>query len=264
MLRGVYTAASAMLIQETSLAVIANNLANANTPGFKGDVATFESFRLGALTRVGDHAADFEDEPPLQNLGTLGVGAAPDEIVMDRSQGPLRATGSPLDVAARGNQFFVVRTPQGDRLTRAGEFAVSPDGTLTDTGGFPVVGRDGRPIAVAGGESTFAGGGSAFIDGVGDVRVGGVVAGGLRIVSLAPGATLVKEGSRLLRVEGAGVRDVARPALVAGHLEQSNVTVVEEMVAMITAMRAYEAAQKAVSAEDDTLGRALNEVAKVQ
>jgi flagellar basal-body rod protein FlgG len=81
-------------------------------------------------------------------------------------------------------------------------------------------------------------------------------------VALAPGAQPVKEGGRLLRVPDGATRPVDRPALVPGALEMSNVSVVEEMVGMIAAMRAYEAAQKAIQSQDQTLGQALNEVAR--
>jgi flagellar basal-body rod protein FlgG len=255
MLRGVYTAASAMLAQETAQSVIANNLANVNTVGYKGDIAVFESFRLAALTRVNGGLRDAFTGSSEQVLGDLGGGSAPAGITLDRTEGSLKRTGNPLDVAARGNQFFVVRTPGGDRLTRAGAFTLGPDGTLTDTGGYPVVGRDGNLIRL----DTHS---AASIDAGGSVLVNGAVAAGLKVVELAPGARPVKEGSRLLRVDAAAYHDAARPALVTESLETSNVSVVEEMVGMIAAMRAYEAAQKAVQSEDETLGRALNDVAK--
>nr|CAA9237522.1 Flagellar basal-body rod protein FlgF [uncultured Armatimonadetes bacterium] len=248
MLRGVYTAASAMLAQETAQSVIANNLANAATPGFKGDVAAFEAFRLAALTRA-------EGGSQSGSLGTLGAGAATAEIALDLSDGPLQQTGNPLNVALRGSAaFFVVRTPQGDRLTRAGEFAVGPDGTLTDTGGHPVLDRSGRAIR--------AGQGSAEIDAEGNLLVDKRVAASLQVVALLPGVEPRKEGHRLLRVDAGGYRPVDRPRLVTGALEASNVSVVEEMVSMIAAMRSYEAAAKALQSEDEALGRALNEVAK--
>ncbi len=252
MLRGMYTAASAMLAQETAQSVIANNLANVNTPGYKGDVAVFESFRLAALARADGGVLDaFTGE----TLGNLGGGSVPASIGLDRAEGALKHTGNPLDVAARGSQFFVVRTPAGDRLTRAGAFALGPDGALTDTGGYPVVGKDGSPIRLDARSP-------ASIDADGNVLVNGAAAAALKVVELAPGARPVKEGNRLLRADAASYRDAARPALVPGSLEGSNVSPVEEMVSMIAAMRAYEAAQKAVHSQDEALGRALNNVAK--
>lgn len=249
MLRGVYTAASAMLAQETAQSVLANNLANAQTPGYKGDVAAFESFRLAALTRINDGSSSG------QTIGELGTGAAPDEIATNLSDGVLQNTGNPLDVAALGNQFFVVRGPVGDRLTRAGAFLVTPDGTLTDTAGHPVIGKSGGPIRV----DTKA---RAAIDSDGNVVVNGQTVDSLRIVALAPGTKPEKEGGRLIKVDPAALRPVDRPRLATGCLEGSNISVVEEMVGMIAAMRAYEAAAKAVQSQDEALGKALNEVAR--
>lgn len=248
MIRGVYTAASAMIAQETAQAVIANNLANVNTPGYKADIAVFEAFRLAPVTRVHDNTWG-------RPIGQLGAGTDQADIVLDRADGPIKVTGNNLDVAARGNQFFVVRTPQGDRLTRAGAFTLGPDGALLDTVGHPVVGADGRTIRVDGR-------GPIGIDKNGNVLSGGTTAAALKVVELLPSARPVKEGQRLLRTAPNTYQDVPRPRLVPGALEGSNVSIIEEMVAMIGAMRAYEAAQKAVQSEDEALGKALNEVAR--
>jgi flagellar basal-body rod protein FlgG len=252
MTRGVYTAASAMLVQETAQAVIANNLANANTPGYKADVATFQSFRLGALSRGG---------PGPSASGDLGGGASLHAIGPDLSPGAMRRTDNPLDVALKdARQFFVLRTPQGDRLSRAGEFTLAADGTLTDTGGFPVVGRDGRTIRIAPAAAP-----SPAIDRQGNLVSGDSVLARLQVVALDPASAAmpVKQGNRLLRAENpAALRPVDQPDLATQSLEMSNVSIVEEMVAMIGAMRAYEAAQKAVQSHDQALGQAVNEVAR--
>lgn len=251
MIRGVYTAASATLAQETAQSVIAGNLANVNTPGYKGDVATFKSFRLGALARTNGRGGEIP-------LGPMGAGASLAAVALDRTPGSIQTTGNPLDAALRDpNSFFVVRTPQGERLTRGGAFTLSPDGTLSDSGGFPVIGKSGGLIRV----DTRAG--AASLDANGNVVVNGQARGQLKIVALAPDAPdPVKEGGRLLRAEPASLTDVDRPLLLPGSLEMSNVSAITEMVGMITAMRAYEAAAKALQSEDEALGKALNEVAR--
>ena len=251
LIRGVYTAASAMLAQETAQAAIANNLANVNTSGYKADVATFKSFSFGALTRSENGAR--------QSIGTLGAGSAPDEIALDLTPGALQATGNNLDVALpNAREFFVVQTPTGARLTRAGAFHASANGTLVDATGFPLVGRDGRSVRLP------SGGPPATIDAGGNVvGANGQVIGRLEVVRLAPGAKAEKEGGRLLRVDNpAALQTVDRPVLAVGSLETSNVSAVTEMVGMIAAMRAYEAASKVLQDEDETLGRALSEVAR--
>ncbi len=250
MIRGVYTAASAMLAQEAAQAAIANNLANVNTSGYKADVATFKAFSFGALTR--------SENGMKVPIGTLGAGSAPDETVLDLTPGALQATGNNLDVALQdAREFFVVQTPAGARLTRAGAFHASANGTLVDASGFPVLGRNGKSVRLPAGLS-------ATIDAGGNVvGANGQVAGSLEVVRLAPGAKAEKEGGRLLRVaDPAALGAVDRPALVPGSLETSNVSAVTEMVGMIAAMRAYEAASKVLHDQDETLGRALSEVAR--
>lgn len=248
-------AASAMRTQEAAQAVIANNLANVATPGFRGDVATFKAFHFGALTRKDGNVAAVP-------IGLLGAGAAPDAVLPDLSPGALEQTGNGLDVAVRApDQFFVVRTATGEqRLTRAGAFSLDADGRLVDASGHAVVGKNGQELRVPAGAT-------ATIDGAGNLLAGGQVVGSVQVVALVPGARLFKEGGALLRAEAsagnaAPFTPVAQVSLAPGVLERSNVSAVTEMVGMISAMRAYEAAAKVLKDQDETLGRALGEVAR--
>ena len=242
-----------MLAQESAQAAIANNLANVSTHGYKADIATFRSYHFGALAR-----SEAGSDAP---IGTLGAGSAPDETALDLTPGSLQTTGNNLDAALRdAHEFFVVQTPAGPRLTRAGSFHADNAGTLVDTSGFPVLDRAGRPIRFA--EPTSAG--AARLDASGNVvDAAGKSIAALQIVRLAPGAAAEKEGGRLLRAaDPAALGIVERPALVPGSLETSNVSAISEMVGMIAAMRAYEAASKVLRDQDETLGRALSEVAR--
>ena len=138
MVRGLYIAASGMLSEMVRQDQIANDLANASTPGYKPDRATQRSFGdlLLSNTRTG------------QPVGRLGLGTRVDRIVTDLSAGPIRVTGEPLDFAIAGEGYFAVRTPQGIRFTRNGQFTLSPQGTLVTALGAEVLGPGGAPIQV--------------------------------------------------------------------------------------------------------------------
>src|SRR5215212_2476946 len=136
--RGLDIAASGMLSEMVRQDQIANDLANASTPGYKADRATQRSFgdMLLANTVTG------------QPVGPLGLGSQIDSIVTDTTGAPARETGEPLDFAVVGDGWFGVQTPQGARYTRNGQFGVSPQGTLIDSMGNQVVGRNGGPVRV--------------------------------------------------------------------------------------------------------------------
>src|SRR4051794_25907524 len=136
--RGLYIAASGMLSEMVRQDQIANDLANASTPGYKADRSTQQSFGdiLLANTVTG------------QTVGPLGMGSRIDSITTDTTAAPARDTGEPLDFAVVGDGWFGVQTPQGVRYTRNGQFAVSAQGTLTDSVGNQVIGTNGGPIRV--------------------------------------------------------------------------------------------------------------------
>src|SRR3954452_3187045 len=136
--RGLYIAASGMLTEMVRQDQIANDLANASTPGYKADRATQRSFGdlLLSNTVTG------------QQVGPLGMGSQIDSITTDTTGAPARETGEPLDFAVQGEGWFGVQTPQGVRYTRNGQFGVSPQGTLIDSLGNQVMGRNGGPVRV--------------------------------------------------------------------------------------------------------------------
>src|SRR3954454_23880829 len=137
--RGLYIAASGMLSEMVRQDQIANDLANASTPGYKSDRATTRSF--GDILLANSVTG--------QTVGPLGLGSQIDRIVTDTTPAPLRETGEPLDFAVVGEGWFGVQTPQGTRYTRNGQFALSPQGTLIDGMGNQVLGRSGGPVRAA-------------------------------------------------------------------------------------------------------------------
>jgi flagellar basal-body rod protein FlgG len=224
--RGIYIAASGMVAEMARQDALANDLANASTPGYKGDRIAQASF--GDLLLA--------DRSSGRVVGPLGLGAAVRAQVTDLAPAPIRDTGEPLDVAIEGDGFFAVQTPQGVRLTRNGQFSESARGTLVTAEGHEVLGPDRRPIAVRGGR-------------VDPAQVGVFAATGVR-----------KAGDNLLTGTLAGA---AAGRARTGALEGSGTDPVHAMVDMIASLRAFEAAQRAITTIDGTLGKAVNQVASL-
>lgn len=243
MLRGLHIAASGMLAQQVRQEAIAHNLANADTAGYKADAVLFRT----ALEQTIWRHRDPQRGAPAPSVGALSFGVAVEGNTTDLRPGAIAMTGRSLDVAIDGEGFFVVRTPQGERYTRDGAFRQLADGTLATADGMPVLGAQGVIRHT----------GAITIAPNGEVLAEGQVVDRLRVVQLA-GA--LKEGAN--RFTG-NAQLLAEFRLQVGALERSNVSVVQAMVEMLAAMRAYEAAHRAVLAQDETLQKAVNDVGKV-
>ncbi len=214
--------------------VVANNLANASTTGYKSDRAIFAEF----LVETGPGH-------PSVSMGGLGGHA------FKLEQGALRFTNAPLDLAIEGEGFFVVQTAQGERLTRAGHFSLSPDGTLVDPMGNAVLNAGGNPIQLPD-EA-----GAVTIGSDGSVSVGGNLVDSLGIVT--PAGQLQRETNTMFVAEG-GFQPAAQARVVQGALEQSNVSPVLEVARMIEVQRAYEAGQSVLDREDDRISQLISTV----
>lgn len=252
MLRGMYTAASGMLVEVLKTDAIANNLANATTIGFKRQSVSVQSFPQMLLHRIND-AGSSPGARAATPIGPLGTGAAIDELSSDMTQGPLQFTGRSLDVALVGPGFLSVQLPNGQvAYTRAGSLTISPDGMLSTLDGHPVLGTQG-PIPIHPGD--------VAIDSTGIVWVDGTAVDQLALVEFEAPHLLERIGDNLLmQSEPSGEPVVAEFTTVnSEYLERSNTRVVTEMVALITSQRAYEANQKVIQVQDETLGRLINE-----
>ncbi|BCV24128.1 flagellar hook-basal body protein [Gelria sp. Kuro-4] len=241
MLRGLYSSAAGMVAQQVRLDVLANNLANAATAGYRADTAVTAALPDLFLYRFNDALAAFPGAPAggPAPVGFLGTGAAVAQVATLQRPGPYRETGNPHDFALRGPGYFVVNTPQGLRYTRNGAFEVNQNGELVTGEGDPVLTRAG---AVARADDPN-------------------LAANLAVVDAPPGVVLTKVGDSLYAAPQA-LPPAAAP-VVQGGLEGANVEPVEAMVELISAMRTYEAGQKAIQTQDQTLDKLLNEVAKV-
>jgi flagellar basal-body rod protein FlgG len=241
--RGLFIAAAGMLADQLRQDVIANNLANATTPGYKGDRAVGEEFNSLLLQNLQSGAP----------VGPLGTGARIADVVTDSSQGALRHTDNTFDLAISGDGYFSVATAAGTRYTRDGAFTLDAQGRLVSSSGDAVLGADGQPVQVPGG-------GKATVDESGRIFVNDRQVGSVGVTSLDP-TTLRKQGSDLFT--GRVRQGVPTGQVEQGYLEQANVSSVHEMVDLINVMRSFESSQKASNALDETLGKAVNEIGKV-
>ncbi len=222
--RGLYIAATGMVAEMVRQDQIANDLANASTPGYKSDRSSQASFGDMLLSNTVSG----------QPIGGLGLGARIDEIVTDVNAAPLRETGEPLDFGIQGDGWFGVQTPQGVRYTRNGQFALSPQGTLIDGMGNQVLGRNGGPVRAN--------------------RDGTVDATQLGVFNVT---NATKVGDSYVTGNAAGQ---AGSVVRSGALEGSNVEASRSMVDMIASFRAFEAGQRVIRTIDETLQKAANTV----
>lgn len=249
MIRGLYVSADGMLAQTIKQDVIAANLANVATTGYRKDTPSIRGFRSVLSDEAAAIAAEYPTQLQWQEPLFLGVAAQ-----TDFSPGPLEQTGNPLHLAIEGDGFFALQTPTGTAYTRAGAFHLTADGSLVDSQGNAVLGQAG-PIQIVGGSFEVASDGRITVDGQAGDR--------LSLVTFADPGQLEKAGAGLFTAPAEAQPTDATALVRQGYLEGSNVNAVREMVAMITGLRAFEANQRAVAAQDETLKQAVTEVGRV-
>jgi len=250
MIEGLYLSATGIMTSSYRQDVLANNLANSETAGFKRDVALFKQ-RLTAAEesrRPGDWS-----DPVLEGLGG-GTLSMPTRI--DFTQGDMQESGSPLDVAITGDGFFTVRDHDQTRLTRDGRFVMARDGQLTLARGQKVLDAKGQPI-------TLATDSPASIDAQGQISQNGQVVARLGVVDVADKSTLTKLGGGLFAVADAATLTPSQSQLRSGFIERSNVDPTMEMTELMDAQRQLEANANMIRTQDSTLQRLVNDVGKI-
>ena len=256
MIRGLYTGASGMLAEMARTDVISNNMANVNTTAFKKDRTIFRAFPEMNIHRIHDPVPAGLDKvvDPRPFIGMMGTGVMLDEVNTDFNQGHLITTSNPLDLAIRGEGFFQVQTPEGIRYTRDGSFSLSSNGYLVTKQGYYVLGENGPLQLLQTGDITISQQGEVFVN---DEYIDR-----LNIVTFADLNQLQKQGDNLYFTDA--VPEPLQDAdVVQGALEGSNISIVAEMVDLISAFRAYEANQKVIQTHDTTLDRAINDVGRI-
>lgn len=272
MFRGFYTVASGMISQQRRTEMLTNNMANANTPGFKADQSAMRAFPEMLLQRM--DKTSIPTEKPLnlpfnQTVGTLNTGVYMQEAIPQFVQGALQATENKTDVALvdlnlpkNGSVFFTVQNPNGDlRYTRNGNFTVDGEGFLTTSSGQYILNDQGNRVALTSDQFTINEDGVLTDANGQQTRLGiGYADNALR---------MVKEGDGLFRTEdGAGLQNAYTTAggqfkLQQGFLERSNVDVSRSMTDMLSAYRAFEANQKVLQAYDKSMEKAANEIGRI-
>lgn len=234
-------AASGLRARMESLDLLANNVANASTNGYKAD-REFYSLYV---------SPDAQADPS----STMPVIERP---WTDLSQGTLQPTGSSLDLALSGKGFFSVAGPHGTLYTRNGSFRLSPDGQLVTAEGYPVNGAGGKTLTAAAGSSPIE------VSTDGTVRQDGNVIGQLQVADF-PAAELSKQGNNYFRVSDRSLQPAAATgtSVEQGKLETSNSGTADAAVRLVGIMRQFEMLQKAVTMGSDMNKQAIEQVAKV-
>jgi len=286
MLRGIYTSATGMIMNQYKMDVIANNLANVDKTAFKGEDAIFKSFPEMLIRRTRDDGLGWVpigsfDLAPV--VGKLGTGVELNEIFTRFETGPVKKTDNPFDLMIddRSNStpsFFVVLTDRGEKLTRSGSFILDKDGYLVTPDGFPLMGEKG-PIKVSRWNWVVKENGEIWINKKygNDPNVGTnetqnqweepILLDRIKIRTVEFPRELKKEGNSFYAITPESgpmleLKEDKFPLILQGYLEASNVNIVREMTKMIEVQREYEANQKSVTTHDSLLGKLINEVAR--
>jgi len=260
MMRSLNTAGTGMVAQQFNLDVIANNLANINTTSFKQQRAEFQDLMYQTFKSSGVSTGNGTANPVSLQVG-LGASFAGNAI--NFGFGPLQATGNETDLAINGEGFFQLQKPDGTiAYTRDGSFKRDANGLLVSNDGYPVIPEITIPAGSIAIDIGSNGTVSAVLPGTNDPTV----LGQIQVATFSNPAGLTRVGQNMYRPGGAsGEPTLLNPGengageLKSRFLEGSNVQVVEEMVRMILAQRAYEINSKAIQTADDMLGQ-LNQL----
>ena len=258
MIRGLYTSALGMAVQMKRLDVVGNNIANADTPGFKRDIVITQAFSDVMMQRVRDF--EMRGINTTNTLGATSLGLIVNNMHRDFSAGNLTASGSPLDLALNGNGFFQIEHTNAEGETaqmfsRGGSFTLTNEGVLVTLSGQPVLNVGGSQITIPPGnliEITFDGA----------IIVDGIVVDTLGIVAFEDETMLRPFGDNLYTAIEEAVITPFNGQVLQGFVETSNVNIVREMVEMITISRAYEANSRMLAIADQTLEQAIREVGR--
>ena len=232
-----YVALSRQAALWRQIEVVANNMANANTPAFKSQQVMFTDYVVKAKS---DNSPFGAKVAFVRDLGTQ----------RDTREGPLTNTGGSLDVAIHGDGYFTIDTPSGQRYSRDGHFRLDENGMVVTGAGYPVLQQNDTPIVLAPNES------QVNIAGDGTVSTENGIVAKLKVVKFANDQALRNVGDNSLQTTQDPV-PIDRPSVVQGMLENSNVQPVTEMTHMMTILRNYEGVQMIIQNEHDRQMKAM-------
>lgn len=235
-----YVILSRLGAQLRATQVLANNIANADTPAFRAERPIFTTYLSRSPTTAPGSAGE-----TAFNLDRA--------TWRDTQPGALTTTGNPLDLAMQGDGYFALETPAGERYTRAGRFTLDQTGRITDLDGNAVLGTQGTPIILAPGDTRIE------IQGDGTVRSENGVAGQLRVVRFADQQRLRPEGARLFAADDPP-EPVARPQIVQGAVEGSNVSAIGEITRLTEEVRQFQLATQFAEREGERLSTVVERI----
>jgi flagellar basal-body rod protein FlgG len=248
MLKGFYNLTSGMLSQGRRLDVLANNMTNTATTGYKAERYTDSTFKEYIVSRVGN-----KDKSNSEELGNASYILAPSQLYTDYTQGYPEPTGMPLDFSIEGDGFFAIQTPQGVAYTRSGNFSLDEEGYLCLPAEGRVLDSSGNPIQLGTDQITADGNGAIYSE-------SGNYLARLGVYSFADNNQLEKNPRGLFTGTG------AQAANVSVHwkaLERSNVDLVQQMVDMISSQRALQSAAQVSKMYDQLLSKATNDLGRL-
>jgi flagellar basal-body rod protein FlgF/flagellar basal-body rod protein FlgG len=225
---GFYAACTALMARSQTLDLIANNLANISTPGYR---AQHDSFSSLLASSSGSPLSSLNQA--VNDYSVVGGGQ------LDLSQGSLERTGNDLDLGVEGRGFFALQTASGQLFTRDGNFHVSSKGQLVTSAGDPVLGTDDRPIAIVGAPVS--------VSPDGTISVNGALAGQLKVVDFPAGTPLKSTGKTYYSAPDNTAVPATNASIQQGTLESSNVNPVASSIELITVQRYAELMQRALS-----------------
>ncbi|KUK80951.1 MAG: Flagellar hook protein FlgE [Pelotomaculum thermopropionicum] len=262
MLRGLYSAASGMDVQQEKIETLAKNLANAATPGYKKDVVQAQSFPELLLIQQGGPQRRAVTHAAARKIGFMPSGTGIEKVFTEYTgSGGVKETRNPTDMMLKGPGFFAVNVPTREDpgrvcYTRNGAFKVDEEGYLVAFGNLHVLGEAG-PVRV--------GDGDFKVNHDGTVVSGGMPQGKLRLVEFDDLEVLNKEtDSIFVDTTGEAGRQADVTTVRQGFLEVSNVDAVKEVTALMEMMRVYETSQRLIIQQDQLLGKAVNQVGSLR
>lgn len=264
MVKGLYTAHTGMVNEQKRLDVLTNNLANADTNGYKKEGTTSQTFADELAIKIKD-TSNFGIS---QKLGTISMGVHLGETYTDYSQGSYKVTDNSTDFALNGNGFFAISftDKMGNtsvKYTRDGAFTVNTQGYLVTKDGDYVLNANGAANSNGNARIQVDPTKDIVVDELGNIYQDDTLVATIGVVDFADYNYLAKYGENMYDLVDGGQIIASTAKVDQGCIEASNVNVVSEMVKMITISRAYQAGQKVINAVDETLDKTVNQVGKV-
>lgn len=257
MVKGLYTSGTGMINEQKRVDVVANNLANASTAGYKAEGATSEAFKDVLAYKI----KDTSEYGTVRRLGAMSPGVKIGETYTDFSEGAFHETDNVYDMAIAGRGFFTIeftnkKGQTSTMYTRAGDFKVLPNGSLVNGNGDYVLDVDGKHITLDPMAET-------IINTDGTIYQDGEEIAQMKITDFVDYNYLSHYGETYFEALDGAEEQEPMATVYSGMVEQSNIQVASEMVNLISYQRAYEANQKMIQAHDETLQIAVNDLGKI-